>query len=270
MARSDVFLFKLGVLAVGTLVASGAMAASGSTVGALTGLAGVSALENNDAGKAVLASNLKVTADVQSGAARQPLLLSFADQQQQALRDAFITSGNAEELSDGLGGQLATAYQSLTSVASTNDGKTAAYGNVSPVVGSVIGFAHGTSSADATAGKYFFSDETTDGKTPVPQTEADILTRVHGVADIFGKAYNLQMGAPKADPFGDSRPFQTEPSTVEYTGKDYFGVDSSNTVYLRDRPRISRSARLIRAVIPHMASRKPWFWRSWSPSATSK
>ncbi len=77
---------------------------------ALEGLVPITALGNTDAGRASLASNFTITGDIQSGVAHQPLLLAFADQQQQALRDALIT-GVAYELADGLGNKLGVAYQ---------------------------------------------------------------------------------------------------------------------------------------------------------------
>ncbi|MBV8192686.1 MAG: hypothetical protein JO339_36050 [Alphaproteobacteria bacterium] len=61
------------------------------------------------AGKAALASNYTVTGGIQTGVIRQPTLLPFAEQQQ-ALRDAFITDGNLAQLADGLGTTLGAAY----------------------------------------------------------------------------------------------------------------------------------------------------------------
>ncbi|MGA8711553.1 MAG: PA-phosphatase, partial [Roseiarcus sp.] len=78
---------------------------------ALRGLAPVSTLSNSSSGKAALASNFTVTGGIQTGVIRQPTLLPFAEQQQQALRDAFITDGNLAQLAEGLGTTLGAAYQ---------------------------------------------------------------------------------------------------------------------------------------------------------------
>src|SRR5438034_1103247 len=87
-----------------------AAAQSLTNMNALEGLAPMAALGNSVSGKTALASNFTVTGALQSGAAKQPLLLPFPDQQQQALRDALI-SGVAYELADGLGSTLGPAYQ---------------------------------------------------------------------------------------------------------------------------------------------------------------
>ena len=100
----------ISLLAAATLTAHGAATLGVANMNALEGLAPITALGNTDAGKAALASNFTITGDIQSGVAHQPLLLSFADQQQQALRDALIT-GVAYELADGLGNKLGDAYQ---------------------------------------------------------------------------------------------------------------------------------------------------------------
>src|SRR5580704_13704657 len=78
---------------------------------ALKGLAPVSALSNSTDGKAALASNFTVTGGIEMGVIRQPTLLPFSEQQQQALRDAFITDGNLVQLADGLGSTLSAAYE---------------------------------------------------------------------------------------------------------------------------------------------------------------
>ena len=104
----------ISLIAAAALTAHGAAAQSVTNMNALRGLVSLTTLGNTDAGKAALASNFTVTGDIQSGAANQPLLLSFPDQQQQALRDAFIT-GVAYELADGLGSKLGDAYQATTS-----------------------------------------------------------------------------------------------------------------------------------------------------------
>src|SRR6185503_16572860 len=77
----------------------------------LKGLAPVSALAGTPDGRAALASNFTVTGGIQTGVIRQSTLLPFAEQQQQALRDAFITDGNLTQLADGFGSTLGGAYQ---------------------------------------------------------------------------------------------------------------------------------------------------------------
>ena len=97
------FAFMLGGAA--------ADAQTATNMAVLKGLAPVSALANTTDGKAALASNFTVTGGIQTGAIRQPTLLPFAEQQQQALRDAFITDGNLVQLTDGLGTTLGAAYE---------------------------------------------------------------------------------------------------------------------------------------------------------------
>jgi hypothetical protein len=57
---------------------------------------------------------LPVTGAIQTGALRQPTLLPFADQQQQALKDPFIAGGNIADLADGLGTTLGSSYLAVT------------------------------------------------------------------------------------------------------------------------------------------------------------
>lgn len=101
-----------GVVVAGFLASAvGAAAQTETNLSAIQGLAPVSALQGTDKGRAALAANLAITGAIQDGSTHQPLLLSFPDQQQLALRDAFITGGNAAELADGLGSALAAFYQ---------------------------------------------------------------------------------------------------------------------------------------------------------------
>jgi hypothetical protein len=222
----------LGAILGAVLFSHVALAQSATNLEALKGLAPVAALENSAAGKAALKANLEITGAIQQGAASLPMLLPFHDQQQQALRDAVITWGNAFQLTDALGSKLGGAYQSLTSFTSPDDGKTTNFTNVSPNVAKLIGYASATTNEDAGSGKYFFANATTDGKTPVSPEAAEILKSRHGVTDIFGKAYDLPAGTTAADPYGDSRPYQTEPEVLTYKGKDYFGVTSDSVFYL--------------------------------------
>jgi hypothetical protein len=70
-------------------------------------------------------------------------------------------------------------------------------------------------------------------KTPVSAEALAILKEVGGDTDIFGKSYGLPAGSSGADAYGDSRPFQTEPSVSPIVGPDYFNVPADNGVYNR-------------------------------------
>ncbi|MCV7134429.1 phosphatase PAP2 family protein [Mycobacterium hodleri] len=209
-----------------------ATAQSVTSLTVLRGLTPVATLDNTDAGRAALAANLTVTGAIQNGIANQPTLLPFPDQQQQALRDAFITDGNAYQLADGLGTALGDAYQRLTSYTRDADGNED-YTNVSPAVANLIAYASDVTKTDSNAGKYFFANATTDGKEPVSPEALAILHQAGGVTDIFGKAYDLPAGSEGADAYGDSRPFQTEPHLLTYGGPDFFGNPSDNSSWLR-------------------------------------
>jgi membrane-associated phospholipid phosphatase len=223
----------LAVLVALALSASQAEAQTPTNLAVLSGLAPVSALETTAPGKSALAANLSVTGAIQQGSAHQPNLLPFAAQQQQALRDAFITDGNASELTDGLGSTLGGVYQASAKYTSTDDGNTSHFTNISPAIAQLIAYANATSHADADAGKFFFANATLDGKRPVSPAALAILKEINGTTDIFGKAYGFPAGGNGADPYGDSRPFQTEPRFVSFEGQDFFGVPSGNLSYLR-------------------------------------
>ena len=218
----------ISLLAAATLTAHGAATLGVANMNALEGLAPITALGNTDAGRASLASNFTITGDIQSGVAHQPLLLAFADQQQQALRDALIT-GVAYELADGLGNKLGVAYQT-TIIA---DCKTSIFTSKLPAVARLIGFANATSHADSDASKYFFANGTRDGTEPVSGEAKLILTDVNGTTNVFGRAYGPAVGSGKANPFGNSRPFQTEPHFTKYAGKDFCGSETTNTDNLK-------------------------------------
>jgi membrane-associated phospholipid phosphatase len=206
---------------------------SASNLSALRGLAPFSVLAASDPGTAALASNLSITGAIQDGTQAQPTLLPFAEQQQLALRDAFITDGNAYELADGLGTTLGGIYLSLTSYQSTDDGKTFHFTSISPAVAQLISYANATARSDSSSAKYFFGNATIDKATPVSAAAMAILAKINGVTDVFGRAYGHPAGSEGADAYGNSRPFQTEPHIVSIEGKDFFGVPSSNTAYLR-------------------------------------
>jgi hypothetical protein len=99
----------IGLIALALAGSAGAQSVT--NMAAFKGLAPVTALSGSPAGRAALAANFTVTGGIQTGVIRQPTLLPFSEQQQQALRDAFITDGNLAQLADGLGATLSAAYQ---------------------------------------------------------------------------------------------------------------------------------------------------------------
>ena len=203
---------------------------------ALQGLAPVTALDKTEAGKAALAANLAITGAIQNGTSPQPTLLPLPEQQQQALRDAWITGENAYGLADGLGSALGAAYQAATgyAIVDGDDGKKKVHApNISPTVAQYIAYANATSRADSNLGKFFFANATTDGKAPVSAAALAILTEIGGAPDMFGRAYKRPAGSEGANKYGNSRPFQTLPHFVTYDGADFFGAASSNMAYLR-------------------------------------
>jgi hypothetical protein len=100
-------------------------------------------------------------------------------------------------------------------------------------VAEVIAYANATTSLNATSGKYFFANATTDGKTPVSAEATAILQKTGGAPDMFGRGYGLTAGKSGADVYGNSRPFQTEPSVTRIVGPDYFNAPADNWVYNR-------------------------------------
>jgi hypothetical protein len=211
------------------------VAAPGQTtsgLAALKGLSPVSTLEFTAAGRMALKANYRTTGGIQTGSIKQPTLLPWPEQQEQALRDAFITWGNATQLADGLGGTLGKIYQSLTKCIDIGDPLNADCPNVTPMLQAVIAYASETSGADAAAAKYFFANETTDGKLPASDEARAVLSSLHARPDPFGRAYGWTAGSAGANPFGNSRPFQTEPSLISISGLNYFGKPAENHMYL--------------------------------------
>ncbi|MCB8880386.1 phosphatase PAP2 family protein [Acidisoma cellulosilytica] len=216
----------LGAVAFGLLAPLTAEAQTANNLAVLKGLAPVSALMDKPAGQAALASDYTVTAGIQHGVIRQPTLLPFEAQEQQALRDVFITEGNLAELSDGLGTTLGSAYLAR---AHYLDRKT--FTSLSPAVAELIAYSISLTASDAGSGKFFFANGTTDGKTAVSADAEAIFKDIDGQVDIFGKAYNLPAGSPNGDKYGDSRPFQTIKFIRPIVGPDYFNAPADNTVY---------------------------------------
>lgn len=196
--------------------------------GILSGLAPVSILSKTPEGRAALAANYTVTGGIQTGVIRQATLMPFAEQQQQALRDVFITSGNLAQLADGLGTTLGAAY-----VARAHYIDQTHYTSLSATLAGVIAYAEGISGAHSGSAKYFFANATTDGKTPAAAEAMAILGGIGGETDVFGKNYGLAAGTAGADAFGDSRPFQTEATVAPIVGPDYLNRPADNRVYNR-------------------------------------
>lgn len=205
-----------------------ANAQSSTNIPVLKGLAPVTVLKQSAAGKAALAANYTVTGGIQTGAIRQPTLLPFADQQQQALKDAFITDGNLAELADGLGTTLGSAYLARAHYKDRDH-----FTNVAQSVADLIAYTNGTTRSDSNSAKFFFANTTTDGKLPASDEAAAILKVLGGSPDPFGQDYRRPAGSLGADAYGNSRPFQTEPSIALIIGSDYFNVPADNTVYNR-------------------------------------
>jgi PAP2 superfamily len=216
----------IGLLAL--MMSAGADAQTAQNIAVLKGLAPVSALSSTPDGRAALAANFTVTGGIETGAIRQPTLLPFAEQQQQALRDAFITDGNLAQLADGLGTTLGAAYQARAHYLDRRR-----FTSVSDAVAKVIAYANSTSGSDSNAGKYFFANATTNGKKPASDEATAIFKNVGGAPDPFGRAYGRPAGTPGGDAFGDPRPFQTEPTILPIVGLDYFNVPASNDTYNR-------------------------------------
>jgi len=222
---SKALLFLAALVAFMSLQA---VAQTATNMAVLKGLAPVTVLLNSKEGKAALAANYTVTDGIQTGAIRQSTLLPFPEQQQQALRDAFITSGNLAELADGLGTTVGAAYLARAHYIDQTH-----YTNLSKSVADVIAYTDRITGMDSSSGKFFFANATTDGKTPVSAEALEILKKNKGETDIFGKSYGFPAGMSGADAFGDSRPFQTEPSTARFFGPDYLNIPADNTVYNR-------------------------------------
>ena len=216
----------LAVTSVLLPISANAQTATDLTV--LRGLAPVTVLQQSDAGKAALAANFVMTGGIQNGTIRQATLLPFSEQQQQALRDVFITGNDLAELADGLGTTLGSGYLARAHYIDQKH-----FTNLSPRVAEVIQIAGSLTEANSTSGKFFFANATTDGTTRASAEALKILADNGGVTDIFGRNYNLPAGSPGADIYGNSRPFQTEPEIVSIVGPDYFNNPASNWVYNR-------------------------------------
>jgi len=205
-----------------------AVAQSQNDLAALKGLSPVTILSNTEAGKATLAANFVVTGHIQDGTIRQATLLPFPEQQQQALQDVFITDGNLADLADGLGTTLGAGYLARAHYIDRTH-----FTKLSQTVMDVIAYANATTGGNSNSGKFFFANATTNGAAPVSAEALAILKDIGGTTDIFGRSYSLPAGSTGANAYGNSRPFQTEPSIVRIVGPDYFHVPADNWVYNR-------------------------------------
>ena len=219
-------LLLLGALCA--LLPRQAEAQSANDLAVLKGLAPVTVLPNTREGSAALASNFVITGGIQTGAIPQPTLLPFADQQQQALRDAFITSDNLSQLADGLGTTLDAAY-----VARAHSIDRSHSTSLSQPVADLIAYANAITGANAGSGKFFFANGTKDGTAPASPEALAVLKEMGGQTDVFGKSYGLPAGSLGADKYGNSRPFQTEPTVARFIGLDYFNTVADNNTYNR-------------------------------------
>jgi hypothetical protein len=219
------FFFVSVSLALG-FADAGAQTAT--NIAVLKGLAPLTILNKSYAGEAALASNFTVTGGIQTGAVRQTTLLPFADQQQQALRDAFITGGNLAQLSDGLGTALGSAYLARAHYLDRER-----FTNISPAVAGLIAYTNATTRDDSNSAKFFFANGTTNGKQAVSEEAAQIFKAIGGMPDTFGRNYGRPAGNPGSDAYGNSRPFQTEPQVLPIVGVDYLNAPADNIVYNR-------------------------------------
>lgn len=192
---------RLALVVICTTLSLAAHAQSAANMRALKGLAPVTALPNTAEGKAALDANLSVTGGIQTGTLKQPLLLSFAEQQQHALASAFITDGNATQLADGLGSKLGGIYQAKWRYEDHQR-----FTNVAQSLADLIGYTNSVTKADSNSGKYFFANVTLDGKKPASEAAASILADKSGTTDVFGKSYGRLAGSAGADAYGNSRP----------------------------------------------------------------
>ena len=218
----------VGLLCFDLAVPFGAKAQTATNLAVLKGLAPLTILEKSNQGKAALAANFSVTGGIQAGVFRQSTLLPFEDQQQQALKDAFITSGNLTQLADGLGTALGSAY-----VARAHYKDRDHYTNVAPSVADLTAYTNATTRDDSNSAKFFFANGTTDGKSAASDAALSILSKIGGKPDPFGKDYGRPAGTSGADAYGNSRPFQTEPSILPIAGPDFFNTPADNITYNR-------------------------------------
>lgn len=203
-----------------------ASAQSRTDAAVLKGLAPLSNLSQTKEGHAVLGANYVVTGEIQTGSFAQQPLLPLSEQEQLALRDVFSTRGNLAQLADGLGTTLMAAYMARAHYVDRST-----FTSISPALASLIAYADATSGENASSAKFFLGNATSDGTTSVSNEAAAIFTQIGGAPDAFGRAYGRVAGTTGANRFGNSRPFQTEPSLTRIMGPDYFNSPADNYVY---------------------------------------
>ncbi len=165
-----------------------AAAQSAQNLTALKGLAPVSALGASETGRAALDANLTVTGAIQAGTGAVPFLLPLSDQRQLALRDSFITDGNATELADGLGSKLATSTRPRPLRRGRDLHQRGAVRRRSPRLHQP------RRQVRLERGQVFLRERHHHGKAPVSEAAAAILTERGGTTDVFGKAYGRPAG----------------------------------------------------------------------------
>ena len=194
-------VFGIGLFAL-MLGGAAADAQSATNMAALKGLAPVSALSKTADGMAALASNFTVTGGIQTGAIRQPTLLPFAEQQQQALRDAFITDGNLAQLTDGLGTTLGAAYRGARALSRPG----ALHQHLQGRLG--CDRLRQLDIADRIRTPANISSPTArrTAKSRFPTRPWPSSRTIDGAPDPFGMAYGRPAGTPGADMYGEFPP----------------------------------------------------------------
>ena len=183
---------RIGLALLGAALPIQVCAQSAANLTALRGLVPVARLQTSPEGRAALDANLRVTGGIQTGDLRQPTLLPFAEQQQLALRDCFITDGNSPSLADGLGTTLAAAYQARAHYLDRER-----YTNISDGRRRPDRLHERDQSASIpTPANTSSPTPTTNGKTAVSTEAADILKDDGGIADVFGTATAGRPAAP--------------------------------------------------------------------------
>ena len=179
-------------------------------------------------GRAALASNYTVTGGIQTGVVRQPTLLPFAEQQQQALRDAFITDGNLTQLTDGLGTTLAAAYQARAHYLDRER-----FTSISKTVEDGDRLCQFDIGSDSNAGKYFFANGTTDGKKPVSDEAMAIFKAVARRARSFWpQLWRTGRNSRRRSLSGIPARFRPSPQPAD-RGAGLFQCSASSDVYNR-------------------------------------
>ncbi len=105
--------------------------------------------------------------------------------------------------------------------------------SISRTVADLIAYTNATTQSDSNSGKYFFANATIDGKNPVSDEASAILKRTAERQICLAAVMAAPPAALGADAYGNSRPFQTEPTIAPIIGPDYFNIPADNLVYNR-------------------------------------